>query len=93
MCQIDPSGGVLAIAPDQVTEWLAPLPVDARHSIGPRQAATLREYGIHSVGETGGVHQLMGHGAQIAVVSGGLTQTAGLRPVPTSSCTRAMTAP
>ncbi|MFJ4980337.1 hypothetical protein ACIP6X_34305 [Streptomyces coeruleorubidus] len=48
--QIDPPGGVLAIAPDQVTEWLGPLPVDALHGIGPRQADTLRDYGIHSVG-------------------------------------------
>ncbi|MFF8235088.1 DNA polymerase Y family protein [Streptomyces caelestis] len=44
--QIDPPGGVLAVAPDQVTDWLAPLPVDALHGIGPRQAPMLREYGI-----------------------------------------------
>ncbi|MET8566029.1 hypothetical protein ABZV75_37765 [Streptomyces flaveolus] len=44
------AGGVLAIAPDQVTDWLALLPVDDLYGIGPRQAAVLRDYGIHSVG-------------------------------------------
>ncbi|MEV7082389.1 hypothetical protein AB0N88_28250 [Streptomyces sp. NPDC093516] len=48
--QIDPPGGVLAVAPDQVADWLAPLPVDALHGIGPRQAQMLREYGIHCIG-------------------------------------------
>lgn len=43
-------GGVLAIGPGQVTDWLGPLPVEALHGIGPRQAAVLREYGIHTVG-------------------------------------------
>ncbi|MEU0333840.1 hypothetical protein [Streptomyces sp. NPDC006193] len=43
-------GGVLAIAPGQVADWLEPLPVEALHGIGPRQAAALRDYGIHSVG-------------------------------------------
>ncbi len=42
-------GGVLTIAPDQTADWLAQLPVDALHGIGPRQAATLRDYGIHTV--------------------------------------------
>ncbi|BCM71213.1 hypothetical protein EASAB2608_06547 [Streptomyces sp. EAS-AB2608] len=48
--QITHPGGVLAIAPDQVADWLAGLPVEALHGIGPRQAAVLRDYGIHSVG-------------------------------------------
>ncbi|GGP84428.1 DNA polymerase-4 [Streptomyces calvus] len=48
--QVSPPGGVLTISPDQVTDWLAQLPVDALHGLGPRQAATLRDYGIHSVG-------------------------------------------
>ncbi|MGW9024894.1 DNA polymerase Y family protein [Streptomyces sp. NPDC055722] len=43
-------GGVLAIAPEHVTEWLGPLPVEALHGIGPRQATILRDYGIHHVG-------------------------------------------
>ncbi|MFD3617405.1 hypothetical protein ACFWWT_19605 [Streptomyces sp. NPDC058676] len=47
--QIDGPGGVLAVAPGQVADWLGPLPVDALHGIGPRQAA-LRDYGIHCVG-------------------------------------------
>ncbi|WP_328974284.1 hypothetical protein [Streptomyces canus] len=33
-----------------MTGWLGPLPVDALHGIGPRQAAVLRDYGIHCVG-------------------------------------------
>ncbi|MEV5729599.1 MULTISPECIES: DNA polymerase Y family protein [Streptomyces] len=48
--QVPPPGGVLTIAPDQTADWLAQLPVDALHGIGPRQAATLRDYGIHTVG-------------------------------------------
>ncbi|MEU0027353.1 hypothetical protein [Streptomyces sp. NPDC006335] len=48
--QVPQPGGVLAIAPDQVAQWLGPLPVDALHGIGPRQAAMLRDYGIHCVG-------------------------------------------
>ncbi|MEV6406031.1 hypothetical protein AB0M58_24160 [Streptomyces bobili] len=47
--QIEPPGGVL-VAPDQAARWLAPLPVDALHGIGPRQANALHDYGIHTVG-------------------------------------------
>lgn len=48
--QVPRPGGVLAIAPDEVGGWLGPLPVDALHGIGPRQAEILRDYGIHRVG-------------------------------------------
>ncbi|UFR07644.1 hypothetical protein KBP30_41190 [Streptomyces sp. Go40/10] len=48
--QITGPGGVLAIAPEQAAAWLAGLPVEALHGIGPRQATLLRDYGIHSVG-------------------------------------------
>ncbi|MFE9679491.1 hypothetical protein ACFYO5_36205 [Streptomyces sp. NPDC006259] len=48
--QIQPPGGVVAIDPGQAAQWLAPLPVDALHGIGPRQADALRDYGIHTVG-------------------------------------------
>ncbi|MEV8550737.1 hypothetical protein AB0L04_13030 [Streptomyces glaucescens] len=48
--QVPQPGGVLAIAPGQAADWLARLPVDALHGIGPRQAAVLRDYGIHGVG-------------------------------------------
>ncbi|MGW3099656.1 DNA polymerase Y family protein [Streptomyces sp. NPDC001102] len=48
--QVTEPGGVLAVAPQEVSSWLGPLPVEALHGIGPRQAAVLREYGIHSVG-------------------------------------------
>ncbi|MES4886171.1 hypothetical protein ABVB69_37635 [Streptomyces sp. NPDC000349] len=48
--QIDAPGGVLAVDPGQVAGWLGPLPVKALHGIGPKQAAVLREYGVHYVG-------------------------------------------
>ncbi|MER6345097.1 DNA polymerase Y family protein [Streptomyces sp. NPDC001595] len=48
--QVSPSGGVLSVTPDPAADWLAQLPVEALHGIGPRQAAVLRDYGIHSVG-------------------------------------------
>ncbi|MGV9503536.1 DNA polymerase Y family protein [Streptomyces sp. NPDC003642] len=47
--QITPPGGVLAIDGEHATAWLAGLPVEALHGIGPRQAQVLREYGVHSV--------------------------------------------
>ncbi|MGX1541050.1 DNA polymerase Y family protein [Streptomyces adustus] len=48
--QITGPGGVLAVTPDQVTQWLGPLPVQALHGIGPRQAEILRDYGVHCIG-------------------------------------------
>ncbi|MER6695431.1 DNA polymerase Y family protein, partial [Streptomyces minutiscleroticus] len=48
--QVDEPGGVLAVAPDEAADWLGPLPVEALHGIGSRQARALREYGVHSVG-------------------------------------------
>jgi DNA polymerase-4 len=48
--QIPAPGGVLAVAPEEAAGWLAGLPVDALHGIGPRQAGVLRDYGIHYVG-------------------------------------------
>ncbi|MGV9993900.1 DNA polymerase Y family protein [Streptomyces sp. NPDC003374] len=48
--QVPRPGGVLTVAPEQVPGWLATLPVQALHGIGPRQAETLRDYGIHTVG-------------------------------------------
>ncbi|MDQ0595836.1 DNA polymerase-4 [Streptomyces canus] len=63
--QIPAPGGVLAVAPEQVADWLGPLPVDALHGIGPRQAQILRDYGIHCVGLLAAVppatvHRLLG---------------------------------
>ncbi|MFJ1877311.1 MULTISPECIES: DNA polymerase Y family protein [Streptomyces] len=48
--QVPQPGGVLAVEPGEAGAWLAPLPVDALQGIGPRQAETLHDYGIHSVG-------------------------------------------
>ncbi|MFB7397766.1 hypothetical protein [Streptomyces sp. NPDC056191] len=44
-------GGVLYL-PDEraVTAFLAPLPVDALYGVGAAQAATLRRYGLHTIG-------------------------------------------
>ncbi|GAB1333495.1 hypothetical protein ACE1SV_00850 [Streptomyces sp. E-15] len=53
--QVEGTGGVLAVAPRRVADWLGPLPVRALHGIGPRQAAALRDYGIHSVGRLAAV--------------------------------------
>ncbi|MEU9959826.1 hypothetical protein [Streptomyces sp. NPDC050982] len=48
--QITSPGGVLAVDPDQIDDWLGPLPVEALHGIGPKQAAALHDYGVHGVG-------------------------------------------
>jgi DNA polymerase-4 len=48
--QVEAFGGVLAIDPNHAAAWLATLPVEALHGIGPRQAAVLCDYGVHSVG-------------------------------------------
>ncbi|MFH8939477.1 DinB/UmuC family translesion DNA polymerase [Streptomyces griseosporeus] len=48
--QVPSPGGVLAVAPGEAADWLAGLPVEALHGIGERQAAVLRDYGIHTVG-------------------------------------------
>lgn len=63
--QVPPPGGILAVAPGEVEGWLGPLPVEALHGIGPRQAAVLRDYGIHCVGLLAAVppatvHRLLG---------------------------------
>ncbi|MGV9253840.1 DNA polymerase Y family protein [Streptomyces sp. NPDC003697] len=48
--QVGLPGGVLAVGPGEVADWLGPLPVEALHGIGPRQAEVLREFGVHRVG-------------------------------------------
>ncbi|MFE4703484.1 hypothetical protein ACFRIC_41165 [Streptomyces sp. NPDC056738] len=48
--QITGPGGVLAIAPGGVADFLGPLPIEALHGIGPRQGQTLRDFGVHCVG-------------------------------------------
>ncbi len=48
--QVPGPGGVLAVPADQVSGWLGPLPLEALHGIGPRQAAVLCDYGVHTVG-------------------------------------------
>ncbi|MGW8633987.1 DinB/UmuC family translesion DNA polymerase [Streptomyces sp. NPDC055793] len=35
--------------PDWVAGWLAPLPVESLHGIGPKQSAALHDYGVHTV--------------------------------------------
>ncbi|WP_328930945.1 MULTISPECIES: hypothetical protein [unclassified Streptomyces] len=48
--QVQRPGGFLAIDPDAAADWLALLPAEDLHRIGPRQAATLKRYGIDRVG-------------------------------------------
>ncbi|MET9895946.1 hypothetical protein ABZZ47_38285 [Streptomyces sp. NPDC006465] len=48
--QIPGPGGVLAVTPDQLADWLGPLPVEALYGIGPRQAQALHDYGVHRIG-------------------------------------------
>jgi DNA polymerase-4 len=48
--QIPELGGVLAVGPGQVADWLGALPIDALHGISPRHTAALHAYGIHFVG-------------------------------------------
>ncbi|MFJ8028544.1 hypothetical protein [Streptomyces sp. NPDC096311] len=48
--QITGPGGVLAVGPGRVADWLGPLPVEALHGIGSRHAQVLRGYGVHCVG-------------------------------------------
>jgi DNA polymerase-4 len=48
--QVPRPGGVLAIEPADAAGWLALLPVEDLHGIGPRHAATLKRYGIDRVG-------------------------------------------
>ncbi|WP_392893893.1 hypothetical protein [Streptomyces sp. LN699] len=45
-------GGILAVPddPDAVAGFLGPLPVEALHGLGSRQAEALRGYGLHTVG-------------------------------------------
>ncbi|MFF4646350.1 hypothetical protein [Streptomyces sp. NPDC001389] len=43
-------GGVLAVPAGHTAAFLAPLPVEALHGLGPRQAEALRGYGLHTVG-------------------------------------------
>lgn len=50
-----PVGGVAAVEADRVAEWLAPLPVEALHGVGRRQAAALRDYGVDRVGLLAGL--------------------------------------
>ncbi|MGW3289436.1 DNA polymerase Y family protein [Streptomyces sp. NPDC001002] len=48
--QVPRPGGVLAVEPADVPDWLALLPVKELHGIGPRHAATLQRYGVDRVG-------------------------------------------
>ncbi|MER6538230.1 hypothetical protein ABT215_31435 [Streptomyces sp900105755] len=48
--QVERPGGVLAIEAADVTDWLALLPVEDLHGIGPHQAATLKRHGVDRIG-------------------------------------------
>ncbi|TLQ38968.1 DNA polymerase Y family protein [Streptomyces marianii] len=48
--QVPEPGGVLSVATEETESFLAPLPIEALHGIGARQAAALRGYGLYTVG-------------------------------------------
>ncbi|MET9387674.1 hypothetical protein ABZY09_43385 [Streptomyces sp. NPDC002928] len=89
--QIAGSGGVLAVDAAHTVDWLAQLPVDALHGIGPRQAAVLREYGIHYVGAlaavpSAAVQRLLGGSAGGSLPTGpGASTRAPSSPAPCPS--------
>ncbi|MEH0420525.1 DNA polymerase Y family protein [Streptomyces sp. B21-083] len=49
--QVTGPGGVLPVTPESTEEWLATLPVEALHGIGPQHATALRRYGIDTVAQ------------------------------------------
>ncbi|MFF5307650.1 hypothetical protein ACFY5F_50765 [Streptomyces sp. NPDC013161] len=70
--QVRHPGGVLAIEAVDVADWLALLMVEELHGIGPRQAATLRHYGVDRVGllaalPAATVQRLLGRAGRTAV--------------------------
>ncbi|MEU4878405.1 hypothetical protein [Streptomyces sp. NPDC021608] len=86
--RIHAPGGVLAIAPDHVADWLGPLPVDALHGIGPSQAAALYDYGVHTIGllaaiPTETVQRLLGGRAGRTAAD----RARGIDPRPVTPCT------
>lgn len=69
--QVEGAGGVLAIEAADAADWLALLPVQDLHGIGPRQAAVLRRYGVDRVGllavlPAATVQRLLGKAGRIA---------------------------
>ncbi|MFD3454138.1 hypothetical protein ACFWVC_18420 [Streptomyces sp. NPDC058691] len=48
-------GGVLTVPEGTADAFLAPLPVEALHGIGPKQAEALRTYGLHTIGAVAAV--------------------------------------
>ncbi|MGC9411198.1 hypothetical protein [Streptomyces sp. DZ1-3] len=40
---------MLTVPSAQAADWLAPLPVEALHGIGPKQSTALHDYGVHTV--------------------------------------------
>ncbi|MFB6137844.1 MAG: DNA polymerase IV [Halobacteriaceae archaeon] len=47
----DKPDGLVVVPPDEVREFLAPLPADAINGVGPVRAAALAEMGIETVGD------------------------------------------
>jgi DNA polymerase IV (DinB-like DNA polymerase) len=47
----DKPDGLVVVRPGEVREFLAPLPVDAIHGVGPVRAGELREMGIETAGD------------------------------------------
>jgi DNA polymerase IV (DinB-like DNA polymerase) len=49
----DKPDGLVAVPPDEVGSFLAPLPIDEIHGVGPVTARKLRERGIETAGDLG----------------------------------------
>ncbi|SED58640.1 DNA polymerase-4 [Streptomyces sp. Ag109_O5-10] len=70
--QVERPGGVLAVEAADAADWLALLPVEDLHGIGPRQAAVLKRYGVDRVGllatlPAATVQRLLGKAGRTAV--------------------------
>ncbi|MGW2965125.1 DNA polymerase Y family protein [Streptomyces sp. NPDC001220] len=70
--QVPHPGGVLTVEGADAADWLALLPVEDLHGIGPRQAAALHRYGVNRVGllaalPAATVQRLLGKAGRTAV--------------------------
>ncbi|MEU7064873.1 hypothetical protein [Streptomyces sp. NPDC046161] len=90
-------GGILAVPEEAVSDFLAPLPVEALYGLGSRQAETLRGYGLHTIGalaevSPGVVERILGKRAGRLVVErahGADPRPVTPRDLPSSAAVRA----
>jgi hypothetical protein len=90
--QVPRPGGVLTLAPGQVSDRLGPLPAQALHGIGPHHGSTLSEYGVHTTGLLAAVppataQRLLGGGTGRIAATGPAASTPA--PSPSAPCPEA----